>query len=136
MSPTECDYVDLSPGRFICRACRRPTSAKRYRTIPPRRTCTGPPVPAEEISAGLALLELPRKGAHWVSEVRRWIRAGRPRRTQAEAEGLWEGICGVCDWREDDNCGLCGCRLPPTGALGALRSATLMATYHCPRGKW
>ncbi len=68
-----------------------------------------------------------------------WIAAGRPVRDEAEVLRIYDDICGRCDRREatDDPgvswCQQCGCRL---GRGGQVLNKILLATEHCPLGKW
>ena len=64
----------------------------------------------------------------------RWIKAGRPVRSEADIEWIYEMYCKPCEVYENGKCDHCGC------AVNLLRSATqnkiAMATEECPLGKW
>lgn len=68
-----------------------------------------------------------------------WIAAGRPVRDEAEVLRIYDDICGPCERREataDPDvawCQQCGCRL---GRGGQVLNKILLATEHCPLGKW
>jgi hypothetical protein len=64
--------------------------------------------------------------------VTRWIKAGRPTRTEGEIERLFI-ICKKCDWYDvkTSRCKGCGCRVVPKGL--AIVNKLKMATEHCPR---
>jgi hypothetical protein len=68
-----------------------------------------------------------------------WIAAGRPVRDEAEVLRIYDDICGPCDRREATAepdvswCQQCGCRL---GRGGQVLNKILLATEHCPLGKW
>ena len=68
-----------------------------------------------------------------------WIAAGRPVRDEAEVLRIYDDVCGPCERREataDPDvawCQQCGCRL---GRGGQVLNKILLATEHCPLGKW
>lgn len=65
--------------------------------------------------------------------VTRWIKAGRPKRTDDEIKIIHEKHCKKCDWydKKSSRCKGCGCRVVPKGL--ALTNKLKMATEHCPR---
>jgi len=65
--------------------------------------------------------------------VTRWIKAGRPKRTDDEIKEIYEKHCKSCDWydKETSRCKGCGCRVVPKGL--ALTNKLKMATEHCPQ---
>jgi hypothetical protein len=65
--------------------------------------------------------------------VTRWIKAGRPKRTDEEINNIYENHCKKCDWYDakSSRCKGCGCRVVPKGL--ALVNKLKMATEHCPR---
>jgi len=68
-----------------------------------------------------------------------WIAAGRPVRDETQVLRIYDNVCGPCERREatDDPdvswCQQCGCRL---GRGGQVLNKILLATEHCPLGKW
>jgi len=83
--------------------------------------------------------------------IQRWIAAGRPVRSDAEVDHIFEKYCKQCRWFRrprkrrrrqrskpivSGGCKLCGCRLARDGH--ALRNKIRMATESCPakRPKW
>jgi len=65
----------------------------------------------------------------------RWIKAGRPVRSQEEIQKIYE-ICQQCKAldTETNSCKYCGCRIASHG--NPLRSRIAMATERCPVEKW
>lgn len=68
--------------------------------------------------------------------VKRWIAAGRPRRTKEEVKSLHVTFCAKCDWYDpgSQRCKGCGCRVAPKGI--AILNKIEMATEHCPQKFW
>ena len=65
----------------------------------------------------------------------RWIKAGRPVRSDESVQGIVRGICGKCrDFNPKGYCKLCGCRINEDA--NALRNKARMATENCPVDKW
>lgn len=66
----------------------------------------------------------------------RWIKAGRPARSEDEILGIFTTYCQTCEYMESDRgrCKQCGCH------VGTVKSPLLnkiaMATEHCPVEKW
>lgn len=92
-----------------------------------------------------------RKARKYSSAVAKWIKAGRPVRSEEEATAIYEGICCPCDDFDESQqtCSLCRCVLKPGGALlmiltpilgekaaNGLLAKTYMETEHCDKGKW
>jgi glycosyltransferase involved in cell wall biosynthesis len=71
----------------------------------------------------------------YAAALSRWLRAGRPTRTDAETDRLYE-ICQSCPRYDADRsaCSLCGCRVARGG--WAVTNKIRMATEDCPLGKW
>ena len=65
--------------------------------------------------------------------VMRWIKAGKPTRTDKEIKRLHETFCMKCDWYDSKSkrCKGCGCRVATKGP--ALTNKLKMATEHCPK---
>jgi hypothetical protein len=72
---------------------------------------------------------------YWAA-VKRWIAAGRPRRSSEEVKSLHATFCAKCDWYdpESQRCKGCGCRVKPKGI--AILNKIEMATEHCPQKFW
>jgi hypothetical protein len=70
----------------------------------------------------------------WLKAVRRWLKAGRPIRSDAEVEEIVTRLCPECPrglWRPKRGyCFKCGCRISRS-RNGFLNKAR-MATEHCP----
>ena len=71
----------------------------------------------------------------YAAALARWLAAGRPTRTDAETDRLFE-ICEGCPRYDVDRsaCSLCGCRVSRGG--WAVVNKIRMATEDCPLGKW
>lgn len=82
---------------------------------------------------------LSARAASFAQATAHWIAAGRPVRDEAEVVRIYDEACGPCDRREatDDPdvswCRQCGCRL---GRGGQVLNKILLATEHCPLGRW
>ncbi len=69
----------------------------------------------------------------------KWLVAGRPLRNCAEVARLYDEVCVPCEHREaatDEDiswCRKCGCRLSRTDRVF---HKLMLATEHCPLGKW
>ena len=66
----------------------------------------------------------------------RWIKAGRPTRSQEEVDRIHKDVCTPCEWydKEKKRCRGCGCKVT-TSAL-AVTNKLKMATEHCPKEKF
>jgi hypothetical protein len=66
----------------------------------------------------------------------RWIRAGRPVRSEEEIKQIFEIFCLPCEAYEEptSSCLYCGCRVNRTQA--AMMNKIAMATEECPLGNW
>jgi uncharacterized paraquat-inducible protein A len=75
-----------------------------------------------------ALPPLATQAANFAGAVVRDLKAGRPRRTEAEVEELM-AICEACEFmrQSDRRCSKCGCRLKAKIPWGM---------EHCPVDKW
>lgn len=104
---------------------------------PPKVPANGPPLRTRVRRYGRA--------------VRRWLRAGKPTRTNEEVAAIYRDHCLTCKYRDPrkGTCKLCGCRVcGKDGAfftfLGlslpakarAMLNKIRMGTEHCPRNKW
>jgi glycosyltransferase involved in cell wall biosynthesis len=71
----------------------------------------------------------------YAAALAKWLRAGRPTRTDAETDRLFD-ICQSCPRYDADRsaCSLCGCRVARGG--WAVANKIRMATEDCPLGKW
>lgn len=63
--------------------------------------------------------------------IKRWIKAGRPVRSEEETKKIFETHCVKCDWFDGRRCKGCGCRVVPKGL--AIFNKLKMATEHCPK---
>ena len=66
----------------------------------------------------------------------RWIKAGRPVRTESEIIDIFRNDCCPCmDYDErSSSCKHCGCRV--NESIIALINKIAMQTEHCPLEKW
>ena len=66
----------------------------------------------------------------------RWIKAGRPVRSEEEIKKIFETCCKPCEAYEalTSSCCCCGCRVNLVKAAPLNKIA--MATEECPWGKW
>ncbi len=66
----------------------------------------------------------------------RWIKAGRPARSENEILGIFTTYCQECDSldREYGRCTVCGCHVGLRAA--PLLNKIAMATEHCPVERW
>lgn len=111
----------------ICAACpvrkfrkERPCKKKhKQETSPP------PEYPAVSAQAWL-----------YKEALSRWVKAGRPTRTQAEVDSIIENHCTQCDWydKEKKRCRGCGCKV--TNSSIAIVNKVKMGTESCPKGLW
>lgn len=66
----------------------------------------------------------------------RWIKAGRPVRSEDEILGIFTTYCQECEFMDHDysRCKVCGCHV---GTIPSpLLNKIAMATENCPEGKW
>lgn len=75
-----------------------------------------------------------RLGYRYARSLSRWIKAGRPVRSEKEILGIFTTYCRECEHLDGSRCGVCGCH------VGTVRSPLLnkiaMATERCPLKKW
>ena len=66
----------------------------------------------------------------------RWIKAGRPIRSEEEIRSIFQEHCRLCEERDAQRnvCRSCGCYIGLEAA--PLRNKLAMATEDCPKGKW
>ena len=64
----------------------------------------------------------------------RWIKAGRPLRSEEEIKRIFETFCEPCEDYDGTVCRHCGCRVNLANA--AMLNKIAMATEECPVGKW
>ena len=66
----------------------------------------------------------------------RWIKAGRPVRSDVETKKIFELFCEPCTAydAQTSTCRHCGCRISPVTVAPLNKIA--MATEECPLGKW
>lgn len=116
---------------FVCQVCGYQhwsrLAPEQFRKI--RRPCDAAPVERESIEPP----PLHRRLARWGRAIRRWIKAGRPRRTDEQVAALL-AICQGCEHYTDGACAKCGC--PANASQSALRNKLRIATEACPIGKW
>jgi len=66
----------------------------------------------------------------------RWIKAGRPVRSEPDIRRIFETFCEPCEARDPERsfCLHCGCRV--NLSLSAMTNKIAMATEECPIGLW
>ena len=64
----------------------------------------------------------------------RWIKAGRPVRSEEEIKRIFENCCKPCEAYEEGKCRHCGCHVNLL-AVG-LQNKIAMATEECPLDTW
>ena len=64
----------------------------------------------------------------------RWIKAGRPVRSEEEIKRIFEDFCKPCEAYEEGTCRYCGCHVNLVKAAPLNKIA--MATEECPLEKW
>ena len=72
----------------------------------------------------------------YLTALRRWVKAGRPTRTDADVEAILAEHCRPCEQYDAQHqaCNECGCRV--TAGAVAITNKLRMATETCPLGKW
>ncbi len=112
-------WLEAWGGRWICMRCRRQVSDRSALSAP---TC-----PIADYMPPLGV-----RAWNYMLALRRWLAAGRPRRSASEVEAIM-AICRRCPHYAVGRCRLCGCNLRGSSPL---TSKVLMATEHCPNGRW
>ncbi len=75
-----------------------------------------------------------KRVCNWIKAVNRWMRAGKPIRTDEEVTRL-VAICEGCKhYSGSGQCRACGCAV--TKGAWAVTNKARMATEDCPKGKW
>jgi len=64
----------------------------------------------------------------------RWIKAGRPVRSEEEIERIYEMCCKPCEAYDGGKCRYCGCYV--NLLMSATQNKIAMATEECPLEKW
>jgi len=64
----------------------------------------------------------------------RWIKAGRPVRSEEEIKRIFETCCKPCEAYEGGTCRYCGCQV--NFAKASMLNKIAMATEDCPLKKW
>jgi hypothetical protein len=66
----------------------------------------------------------------------KWMKAGKPVRTEEEVEHVHTTWCVPCEWYDDKQkrCRGCGCKVT-LGSIAILNKIK-MGTEHCPKNKW
>lgn len=74
------------------------------------------------------------KASNYAAALIKWIKAGRPTRTQAEIDRLLTEHCTPCDRFRNGSCSSCGCRINRDTL--PFKNKLAMATEPCPLGKF
>jgi hypothetical protein len=77
-----------------------------------------------------------KRAGLYARAVARWIKAGRPTRSEEEVQRLFEEYCSPCERYSATRktCQTCGCRVASQGI--AVKNKIAMLTEHCPLRKW
>ncbi len=70
----------------------------------------------------------------WRAAVKKWRKAGKPKRHEYRIKWIFDYHCERCDHRCKKKCLVCGCKVHPTRRNRFNKIA--MATEHCPEDKW
>ncbi|MDO4574987.1 MAG: hypothetical protein Q4D98_07210 [Planctomycetia bacterium] len=78
----------------------------------------------------------PQKAVHYTRALARWIKAGRPVRSEAEILHLLNDFCLPCESYDPQSstCLHCGCHV--STSTSATVNKLAMGTERCPVGKW
>jgi hypothetical protein len=159
-----CTFQPHTDGKFYCPEC---DEAKVWpvRRVPNRRNCFDRAAPrprlihetvvrptlltvpdglpaedqaaAEQAIADATTAPLKDQAWHYLKALTKWVEAGCPTRSMAEAEAC-RAVCLACPSgkydAERDTCRVCGCSLAVKWL--PLRSKPRMATEDCPKGHW
>lgn len=117
----EIDAVTLE-----CKHC-----GKKAREARLRRQCTALHSPAIRDEKELSWAS---KASNYAAALVKWIKAGRPARTQAEIDQLLADHCTPCDRFRNGTCSSCGCRINRDTL--PFKNKLAMATESCPIGKF
>jgi len=117
------DLVSQSPSVWRCAVCDFEWRAKHNTECPPVRTC----------SLHRAFPTLTTQLTNYRDAIKRYWKAGRPKRTDAETH-LRVLLCAGCRLNRDGRCTVCGC--PVNEKKLAIRNKARMATEVCPICRW
>lgn len=84
--------------------------------------------------AKMEAARFPEKIMNYATALRRWVAAGKPERTDAEIEKLYDEHCSKCSMFQNGVCNSCGC--PASKDQPAIRNKLRMATEECPLGQF
>ncbi len=75
-------------------------------------------------------------GYRYARALSRWIKAGRPVRSEDEILGIFATYCQRCEYLDEKHgrCKICGCHVGTVAS--PLLNKIAMGTEHCPVGKW
>jgi len=79
-------------------------------------------------------LNLFSRAYRYTRALSRWIKAGRPVRSEEEIKRIFEICCEPCEGYAEGTCRHCGCRVNLMAA--ATLNKIAMATEECPLEKW
>ncbi len=113
----DCQFTQTAANTWKCQVCGWVYQGERA----PHKNCGNAP--------GIVA-----KASRYAVAVVRWVAAGRPTRSDSEAQAILEGFCRPCEhYTAKGACRLCGCCLEGKSGLS---SKVRMATQGCPVGKW
>lgn len=142
---SKCEFVPLERGTMARRRCVHCGFPTMPHAGPVRRRCSATDRDSRPYEPPNALQQV----TNYQRAIRRWMKAGRPERSEAEALAIFEGHCQSCDMLNKGTCTHkeCGCTVRGTsstlvkighamGVPAALTNKLRMATESCPLGKW
>ena len=129
--------TDVPPDRFH-HQCRPPDEGPHTARRPPIREIPVDIVKAVKELSGETDQKTVRKLAmKWGRAVTRWVKHGRPVRTQEQIDEV-VAICKACpsdDFNDEaSRCNVCGCKVGSSGI--AIFNKAKMLTETCPKGHW
>lgn len=90
----------------------------------------------QETAEAMSELKIFGKGLKWAGAVTKWIRMGRPVRSDERVREIFEKYCQPCELYDSENhgCKKCGCNVSTDTA--PLANKLKLATEECPMGLW
>lgn len=140
-----CEFVPIERGSMSRRRCAHCGFPTMPHAGPVRRRCSATDRDSRPFEPPNALQLV----TNYQRAVGRWMKAGRPVRTEAEALAIYEEHCSTCEMLNKGTCTHkeCGCSVrgeistlvkigQSLGVPPALTNKLRMATESCPLGKW
>lgn len=140
MIPCKFQPDPTDPTRWKCSVCGMTRPVRREGERPPTGSCRGSGIAAANPNEAHEAAEV--LGITWddakryAAALRRWQKAGRPRRSDEEVERILaicqSNECGKYD-AKSSRCASCRCRV---NSGPAITNKIRMATEDCPKSKW